>query len=259
MITRIQRDVDWSSPNSKAQVTQLIRDMLLAYVQGYLARGDRSLGQYNNRRKSVDLAASHRALLSTSSLIKGLAPEFLNYLENFPTSQIDNAESGISWHIIDFGLKPSITVSHTAVYTQGDGDSKDLYVASKQIYSSRYLDSSLTFTLLLRVRTEAGVDSYLIFIDRSRSDALDGALGGLARKVVQNEATERIEKLLSRAELRLLATANSGDADKTLSDEDENSWTTAITDPRVVIILAGVLGLLLIFVIWRRNRQQVRP
>jgi hypothetical protein len=255
-ITRIQREIDWSSENADAVATQLFRDMLLAYVQGYLARGDGALGEYDNRRRSVDLAASHRTLLSTSSLVKGLAPEFIEYLQKFPRGTLENVETGMQWYVVDFGLKPSITVSHTAAYTQPNGDHEQLFVSSKQIYSSRYLDSSLTFTLLLRVTTNTGADTYLVFIDRSRSDALDGPLGGLARKLVQNEVTERIKNLLARAELKLLAVGKPEDRENDVSDEAARSWTDTFTRSPVTVIFGAVLGAFMIFVLWRWSRQR---
>ena len=255
MISRFGREIDWTSSNARSDATRLIAEMLVDYVREYAARGDGALGTYDNRRKTVDLSASHRSLLSSSSLIRDLAPEFIEYLEKFPRKRLENVTSSMHWSVIDFGLKPSITISHSAAYTQKRGESEQLFVASKQIYSSRYLDSSLTFTMLLRVVTDAGVDSYLVFVDRSRSDALDGPLGGFARDIVQKEALGRIETLLSKAHLRLLTVQ--GAETKATADSPEGSsvrWIAALRRRSVVITIAGVIVAVAFLLLWNQRR-----
>lgn len=206
-IERLQNEIDWNAERAGEQAEQIIREVVLGYAREYLLRGDSGLGRYDNRRKAVDLTADHRSLISASGSIERISPELLEFLRQFPGGKLDNAESSIHWSVVDFGLKPIITVSHVTAYTQRKGSVDNLFLASKQIYTSRYLDSSLTFTILLQAAGEAGIDSYLIFADRSRSDALEGALGGLARGVVKKESVNRITTLLEKAQLRLMASA----------------------------------------------------
>jgi hypothetical protein len=254
MITRFQREIDWTSPRAEADATRLLKEMIVGYVQGYLERGDDSLGGYDNRRKPIDLAAAHRSLLATSPLISDLAPELIEYMQNFPRGGLENSVSNLHWSIVDFGLKPSITISHAVAYTQVRGGHDQHIVASKQIYSSRYLDSSLTFTALLRVESDKGIDTYLVFLDRSRSDALDGPLGKFARRIVRNEAANRIGSLLDKAHVRLLAMnrppAQTGDD----SGQDYGSWAGAFSDRRVVIAIVGLV-FVVAFLFWRRRKR----
>jgi hypothetical protein len=254
MITRFRSEIDWNSPDASKAASRLMQEMLLGYVDGYAAHGDEALGQYDNRRTSVDLAGSHRSLLSSSILVRDIAPEFVEYLTKFPDAKLDNVESKLTWSVVDFGLKPSITLSHTAGYSQRSGDDEQLILASKQIYSSRYLDSSLTFTLLLRVATATGVDSYLIFSDRSRSDALDGPFGGFARDVVKRESLERIRAFLDKAHLKLLAAgkAETG-ADRGSPDIEEisPSLLTRLSQNRIEVALLLVFVSIALFALWR--------
>jgi hypothetical protein len=254
MIKRFEEEVNWNSPDADAVASRLMRDMLLGYVRGYTSRGDTALGRYDNRRTSVDLEAAHRSLLSSSVLIRDLAPEFVDYLAKFPFAKLENVDSAMSWSVIDFGLKPSITLSHSAAYTKRTADDERLFLASKQIYSSRYLDSSLTFTLLLRVPSAYGVDTYLIFSDRSRSDALDGPLGGIARDVVRKESLERIRTLLDKAHLRLLAAGNSKnetDHDAHPTEADSAAWVKRILQNRIAAAVLVVFIVGALYAVWR--------
>lgn len=256
MIGRFQNEIDWNSPDVEAQTTRLIQEMLVDYAREYQARGDTALGTYDNRRKRVDLSASHRSLLSSSSFITDLAPEFAEYLKGFPSKKLDNVESSMHWSVVDFGLKSSITVSHSSAYSQVKGDSEQYYVASKQIYASRYLDSSLTFTLLLRVSTVSGVDTYLVFVDRSRSDALEGALGRFARDMVQKESAARIKTLLDKTHLRMLAVGEAARKINSASEEEGSSthWVSVIRQRSTAITIGGIIVLVALFLLWQRKR-----
>lgn len=204
MIKRFQHEINWNSSDASSRANAVMREMLLAQAIAYLNRGDAALGNYDNRRKTVELRASHNSLLSRSTLVLQLAPEFTDYLKQFPAGDLQNVENSIHWSVVDFGLDPSITVSHAAAYTQVSDEIEQHFVSSKQIYSSRYLDSSLTFTLLARVQSDRGIESYIVFLDRSRSDALAGPLGRFARRLVQEESITRIKSVLDRSHLRLL-------------------------------------------------------
>ena len=256
MITRLQREIDWTSPEAKAAASRLVTEMLVAYARGYLVHGDSALGTYDNRRKTVELGQSHRSLLSSSSHINFLAPEFVDYLGKFPGVKLRDVESSLHWSVVDFGLKPSITISHAAAYTQTRGEYTQLFIASKQIYSSRYLDSSLTFTLLLRVLTETGVDSYLVFVDRSRSDALEGPLGGFARGIVKKESLTRIRTLLDKAQLRLLAVGATEMKTDAAAEENDSSatWTAAVRQRPIAVAIGGLIFVVALVYLWQRKR-----
>lgn len=205
MIKRFQTEVDWNAPEHRSVVTRLFLETLIGRVRDYIAAGDAGLGQHDNRRQPMDLSATHRRLLADSSFFKDLAPEFAEYLRDFPNGDLPGTNGAFYWSVIDFGLKPSVTLSHSVAYERPEPSGSQLFVVSKQFYASRYVDASLTVSMLLRIADTDRTDTYMIVADRSRSDALDGPLGGLARRIVRNEAEERLKDLVSRAELRLIA------------------------------------------------------
>lgn len=253
------QEIDWNAADHRERATRAFGEMLLGYVLAYTARGNAALGRYDNRRKTVDLAASHRLLLANSLFVKDISPEFFDYLKNFPNANVSNVESSMHWAVVDFGLKPSVTLSHSAAHVKQIGTENQLIVASKQFYSSRYLDSSLTLWFLLRVSAGNSVDTYLILADRSRSDALEGPLGGFSRSVVQKESLERIKGVLEKTHIRLLTA--------TRPTPTETRSETAFLDR--IVERAGTLGLLiaagsviialLVFLFWRKRKVSESP
>ena len=254
MIGRLRSHVDWKSPDAVDKATELIKEMLLDYARDYTSEGISSLSSYDNRRKMIDLTESHRLLLSKSFLIEQVAPEFVEYLEEYPNGDLANVENSMHWSVVDLGLKPSITISHASAYTETKSGTPQFIVASRQIYSSRYLDGSLTFTVLLRVWNGDEVDSYIIFLDRSRSDALGGAIARIARGVVEKEAKERVTNLLEKARSRLLNASQPVEAPSTATD-DEISWTEqsrAFARKHTWVITGGILLAFLLILFLRQ-------
>ena len=133
-----------------------------------------------------------------------------------------------------------------------------LFVASKQIYSSRYLDSSVTFTLLMRVATDAGQDAYLIFVDRSRSDALEGRLGHFAKTLVQKESVERIKTMLDKAHQRLLVNREPPPLIDPDPDRIENSWVATASRSRSVLIAGIIVIIAIASLLFRRRSKRKR-
>jgi hypothetical protein len=252
MIKRFQTEVDWNSPEHRPVVTRLFLETLVGRVRDYMAEGDAELGQHDNRRQPMDLAATHRRLLADSSFFKALAPEVADYLRDFPNRELPGAESGFHWSIIDFGLKPSVTLSHSVAYERPEPSGPQLFVVSKQFYASRYVDASLTVSMLLRVAGTDHTDTYMIVTDRSRSDALEGPLGGLARKIVRKEAEERLKDLVSRAELRLIAATRPSPP---VNGDGQGSAETVAGRVRPPVVLAIVAVLFVVaFLIILRHR-----
>jgi hypothetical protein len=200
-IKSIQQNAPWD--NSRA--TELIREFVLERLAAYQENGNRSLGKYNNRRTAVDVAAEYRELQNSAVLIKELFPDVNAYIAEYPEAALPGGEDEFSWAIIEFGLKPVLTLSHAINYSRTDDAGPQHVLAVKQLYANHYLDASLAFTFLLRTTAEDGARTYLIFTDRSRSDALGGLLGSMARGVVETESAERVRNVLKNAELRLIA------------------------------------------------------
>jgi hypothetical protein len=75
-------------------------------------------------------------------------------------------------------------------------------MTTKDVYSSRYLDASIAFA----IATDAGdvPDAFdLIYENRSRANALKGALGGLRRSLTERRARGGLEESLKAIKTQL--------------------------------------------------------
>ena len=257
MIRKFTIDVNWNADDHKERATALFREMLLGYVNGYTANGDVNLGNYANRKETVDLAAAHKSLLTNSLFLDDLSPEVYGYLAGFPAKQLGGMSSEMHWSTIDFGLKPAITLTHSVAFDGSQNGVLRFIVANKQIYASRYLDASLSFTILMGTgANEPG--GYLIFADRSQSDALDGLLSGVARSVVEKEAVEKVRDVLQNAEIRLIAGNKQSEPDAGTPDGPSigNQIVEWFRQPIGIIVLLALAGIA-IFSLSRvkRNRR----
>jgi hypothetical protein len=75
-------------------------------------------------------------------------------------------------------------------------------ITSKDVYSSRYFDASLTVTIASD--SVASPDAfYLVYVNRSRASALKGAFAGLRRSIVVRRAKGALEQNLALVKRRL--------------------------------------------------------
>ena len=85
------------------------------------------------------------------------------------------------WSKERFGLTPFITVTHVAIAQVETGA---YVVASRDVYSSRYVDASLSFTI---ASDAVGIGNafYMVYVNRSRAYALKGPMAGLRRSIAE--------------------------------------------------------------------------
>ncbi len=80
--------------------------------------------------------------------------------------------------------------------------SGDVVATTKDVYSSRYFDTSIGLT----IASEAAASSrgfFLIYVNRSRANALKGRFSGLRRSIVERKAAGGMEDSLKRVKARL--------------------------------------------------------
>ena len=171
-----------------------------AHVQSYLKSGNASLGKYDDKSYSLTLAEELRPLLKPASFMYGYSPDFQKYLENFPQGRPENAailEDFLYWSKEDFGLKPVTSVTHVTIYKRSLGNESDVIVGSKGIYGSHYFDSSLGLTAFVQSQASEPPRSYLIYVNRSRTDALRGFFGGWKRSLISGRVRDGAKKSMA--------------------------------------------------------------
>ncbi len=183
-IERFRKQINWAAPDFRERVSALQREILLEYVNAYWKGGNGSLGEYNDRSYPVRLADEFRPLIQPAPYMYEYGPEFQKYLESFPNFRPAGVEDFIYWSKEKFGLKPVVSVTHISVYKVQHANGSDVLIASKGIYANHYFETSLGLTCFIQSQSSQPARTYLIYINRSKTDALRGLLGGLKRSLI---------------------------------------------------------------------------
>jgi hypothetical protein len=113
--------------------------MLLDLVRAYQTNGNEALGHYDDGDETPPVADAFRALLAGSDLLPAPVPALIAYLEDYPRGRPTGAEDFFYWSVVDFGLKPTMRVSHVTIDPLADTPSSDIAyaIAIKQLYASQ--------------------------------------------------------------------------------------------------------------------------
>lgn len=257
MINRLRSGVDWNAPEYRSQANQLFATILVEYTRDYLLRGDKALIQIDSRKTPVSLPDENREMLERSLFIKEFAPEFRKYLSDYPRYQLSDVDTGLLWSKVNFGIKPIVTVTQTSAYANIGAGLPQFVVMAKQIFATRYLESSLAFTYLVSFPGNDTIETYLVFTNLSKSDALVGPFGGVKRTLVEKAAFEKTAEMLSLAKYRLEnpnsaaeQTDQVGKPVRSVSDTQLVKWAGAVT---VLLSLIAVIAA----IIYRKRNHKI--
>jgi hypothetical protein len=195
-IERLQREIDWKARDAVGRVNDLARASLLGYVKRYLAGGNMALSIYNDKKEPKRLAEEFDEILKASPYVYDYEPEFYEYLRAYPAKRLDNVDDFIYWSKEKFGLKPVISLTHVTIYHKPD--TGRTLISSKQIYASHYFEASLGLTAVIATSQIGTPSFYLLYLNRSRSDALHGGFSGLARSQVKSRASSGMQNNMKK-------------------------------------------------------------
>ena len=198
-ILRFQREIDWTARDADARAALLFKQVLFDHVRAYLSGDPGRIIEYDDEKRPVRPVDDFTGLLISSSFLGEFVPGLRNHLQNFPLSPLSGAEDFLYWSKEKFGLSPFITITHVTM-TRATSDS--YVIASKDVYSSRYFDASLTFTIASDA-VGAPDTFYLVYVNRSRASALRGALSALRRSIVERRVKSSLDENLRNVKLRL--------------------------------------------------------
>ena len=194
MIERFRREINWAAPDYQLKVTNLFKEMLVAYIKDYRTRGEAALIQYSDKRNPVSLVTEQRALSSATG--------YVNSFLSGGNSDLQLLEEALVWSKIKFGLKPVIAVNHISIYKRNSDVGPQVLVASKQIYANHYFNAFLALTAFVNV-PGATNGSYLVYENRSRADGLEGPFGKIKRGVVEKKALEGLRGIIAQSKASL--------------------------------------------------------
>lgn len=186
---------DW-----KQEAQHTFRRIVLERTQRYLAEGHGLSAVYNDERKRTALDAEFAALAAEVALAQPRLFPLTNYLSLYPSDRTFEAESLLYWSKESLGAKPIVSVTHAAMLSNG-GPTPEAIVAKKQVYASHYILASLSFTAISTAPGGAG--HYLVYLNHTRSDVLDGLFGGFIRRVIEKRLRAEGPKALDALRQRL--------------------------------------------------------
>jgi hypothetical protein len=197
-IRRFQQRVDWASPNAVDEANRVMREVLVDLVNGYRTQGGAALMDYHDRRRAVSAADEFAALVAEGPAPFDRHPAFVRHVLHYPASPAPGTTDIIYWSKEKVGPAEVVSVTHMA-FARLDAPPVEFAVASRQIYGSRYFDASLGLTLLLGDDTMDGDQTCLVYVNRSRVNALRGFLGGLKRTIVRARTRSTMADYLEQA------------------------------------------------------------
>ena len=200
-IARLQNEIAWNAPDAAEQVNALVRASLLEYVNRYLVGGHAALSEYSDKKTTLRIADEFDQILRASPYLYDYEPEFYEYLRTYPAKRLDLLDDFIYWSKEKFGLKPVISMTHVNIY-RGPGSAHTL-IASKQIYASHYFEASLGLTDVVPSAQQKEPSFYLLYLNRSRSDALHGGFRGLARSQIKRKARSGMQENMQKTKLSI--------------------------------------------------------
>ncbi|HEX5603630.1 MAG TPA: hypothetical protein VFX63_13820 [Pyrinomonadaceae bacterium] len=238
MIERFRNEIDWTAPDYQLRVTNLFKQMLVAYIRDYHTRGEAALIEYSDKRDRVSLATEQRALTSAGG-----------YINSFLTdtkSDLQLVEEALVWSKIKFGLKPVIAVNHISIYKRNSGVGPQVLVASKQIYANHYFNAFHALTAFVNVPGAA----YLVYENRSRADGLEGPFGKIKRGVVEKKALEGLRGIMAQSKAGLEGPALTAATAADFSARDSDGWGQrlfgGIRPLLWLLVLSAIIALLVL-------------
>ncbi|HEX5966467.1 MAG TPA: hypothetical protein VFY51_11075, partial [Pyrinomonadaceae bacterium] len=216
MIERFKREVDWEAADYAAQATRLLKTMLADYVRDYVNHGPAALIEYNDKRDVIRVADEQQALGAASGYLNDL----LRNTQRDTESGMQLVQDAIIWSKVKFGLKPVLIINHVKAYKFENASGPQVLVASNQIYANHYFTSSLALAAFVNV---PGATSYLVYENRSRTDALFGPFSKIKRGVIEKKSIAGLKSILEHSKSRLEGSAASS-TETVIAAQYSDSW-----------------------------------
>jgi hypothetical protein len=199
-MTQLQQTADAAGRSWRPAVQQAFRQLVLERAQAYLAGS--TAEAYDDGDDPVSPQARFTELLERSAFLTAGLPEFAGHLLGYPQTMSPGVESFVYWSKERLARKSVVSVTHVNILRSGEPGLPDALVASRNLFSTHYINASIGVTAVLR--GAPGHHNYLVYLNRSDVDVLGGRLGGLVRWFMQrrlrDEATGVLRDLRERLE-----------------------------------------------------------
>ncbi|HEY7292309.1 MAG TPA: hypothetical protein VH583_20900 [Vicinamibacterales bacterium] len=198
-IRRLPAEVDSSGPDAQARAAAWFKQVIFDDVRAYWTKAPGRFEQYDDDSVPVRPIDDFNELVKSTPSVAALVPMLPKHLLEFPSERIEGSEDFLYWSKEKFGIAPFVTVTHVTIICR---TTRSCIVATKDVYSSRYLDASLSLTIASGDTANQNA-FYLIYLNRSRSSALKGFLSGLRKSIAERRARSSLDETLKSLKARL--------------------------------------------------------
>src|SRR5262249_28882278 len=202
LIARFQRDIDWRAPDADARAAAVFKKALFENVRAYLAGGPGRIAQDDDEKRIVRPVDAFAGVLKNAPYVGALVPELPAHLRDPAVSRLPAVEEFVYWSKEKPGpLSPFISATHVVIVRAPSGA---FAVASRDVYSSRYVDASLSYSVASQA-VGAPNAFFLIYANRWRASGLRGAFAALRRTIFERRAKNALEETLRTIKTKLEA------------------------------------------------------
>jgi hypothetical protein len=181
-IKRFRSEIDLNAQTARAAANRLMQELAFEYVTRYLEGGNDQLAVYRDDSRPTFVAQEFRTMVAQMPELTTYMPNMGRYLLDYPRVTMPNATSFLYWQETEFGLRPTIRISHLIIRESPE----DTVVASKMLYASHYFWTGLEVRALVPDPSR-GPGFWFVTVSRSRSDGLSGFTGFFVRRRVRSE------------------------------------------------------------------------
>lgn len=198
-IRRIPAEVDLRAPDVQQRGARWFKQVLIDHVTAYWTGTPGRFAIYDDGSHPIRPIEDFNGLVQDTPAIAALDLPLARHLTAFPNDASDPVEEFLYWSKEQFGMAPFITVTHVMIQCPS---APTCLIVSRDVYSSRYFDASLAMTLATDIVGEP--DAFvMLYMNRSRSDALKGHFSGIRKAIAEHRARGSLEENLRTVKGRL--------------------------------------------------------
>ena len=192
-----QKSIEWSAPDIKERVNQLLRERTIERLQSYQHDGNRALITYDDKDETVNTGQQFESILSYAQTLPANLSDFRRYLLAYPDGRPVNTQDMFYWANEKFGLKPTLRVVHVVTWQAQSMSDPAYAIAEKQLYASHYFQTALNLTFLVRdADASKPAGFYLLRAMGSTQAGLTGFKGSIVRRKAVKQAASFLEESL---------------------------------------------------------------
>jgi hypothetical protein len=173
------------------------RKVILEYLNRYLKVGNAAMITYDDKIPPIRSLGEFLGLLHETGWLNQTAPPLYNCLASFSGAACPQIDSFVYWSNALFGLKPVFSVTQTMIDQTVRAGHPWVFVGFKQLYADHYFDGAFGLAVLV----EQSADSahpvlWVLYINRTHTDALSGWLGPIKRAIAERRSRGAMQKTL---------------------------------------------------------------